>query len=82
MSNPLRLARPTFLKDKQDIKAMDNYIKNKCKGGTGFTLFDSVGKDIKNRFNDLYKPVVESNSTLYGDTELIFSRDRFFIIIC
>ena len=61
MSNPLRLARPTFLKDRQDIKAMDNYIKNKCKGGTGFTLFDSVGKDIKNRFNDLYKPVVDQD---------------------
>ena len=61
MSNPLRLARPTFLKDKQDIKAMDNYIKNKCQGGTGFTLFDSVGKDNKNRFNDLYKPVIDQD---------------------
>ena len=61
MSNPLRLARPTFLKDKQDIRAMDNYIKNKCQGGTGFTLFDSVGKDIKNKFNDLYKPVIDQD---------------------
>lgn len=39
----LKLARPTYLQDKRDIRAMDNYITSEGRGG-GFTLFDTDNK--------------------------------------
>ena len=52
----LKLARPTYLQDKRDIRAMDNYITSEGRGG-GFTLFDTDNKLMKVRNHELYKPV-------------------------
>ena len=54
----LKLAKPTYLQDKRDIRAMDNYITSEGRGG-GFTLFDTDNKLMKVRNHELYKPVKE-----------------------
>ena len=54
----LKLAKPTYLQDKRDIRAMDNYITCEGRGG-GFTLFDTDNKLMKVRNHELYKPVKE-----------------------
>ena len=48
----IKLAKPTYLQDKRDIKAMDNYITSERKGG-GFTLFDTDNKLMKVRNHEL-----------------------------
>lgn len=51
----IKMAKPTYLQDKRDIRAMDNYITSEGKGG-GLTLFDTDNKLMKVRTMN-YKPV-------------------------
>ena len=53
----LKLSKPNYLRDKQERKEIDNYLQSEGRGG--YSIFDTGNKQMKNRHNDLYKPVID-----------------------